>query len=651
MVYPNIYDKALKLGKREMSLRRSRHEDPYLPALDEIVPNAMALPARPLNLVSIPLNQIVGTATHGRMSAFAANFMPIIEGKSEFISKWEQLYASVISQGVNSPIKAYEYMNKFYVIEGNKRVSIMKFLDAGSIEGEVIRLIPPKTDDPANKIYYEFLSFYNDTQINNIYFSKEGGFSQLYSYTGTTPGEKWSSSLRRDFSSAFLRFSNAYHELNGHRLPITEGDAFLVFLRIYGFSHADEVSGSELRADLNKIWEEIRINAQEERIVLLMEPTASENASFFSNLLRPKRLTAAFLYNRLPTESAWTYWHEMGRAHVDAVLDGQVDTLFRVANTEEEAEQSLNELADAGTDIVFTTSPVFLNAAIKTSLAHPDTKILNCSLLASFHHVRSYYLRVYEAKFIIGAIAGAMTENNRIGYIADYPIYGTPASINAFALGARLVNPRAQVFLDWSTRRDYDAFDTFRQNGIDIICNRDINAPAHASREFGLYRVERDGSPFNLAMPVLNWGSLYETILRSLLSGSWQDDSDLANGLAMAYWPGISTGAVDVFYSQRLPLGTQRLAEMLKRLFQSGSFNPFSGKLVSQDGVVHSENDEALSPAQIIAMNWLCENVIGSIPDLSQLKAEAYPLVRLQGINDTAQPDPRAFAWTGTEDE
>ena len=646
-----MYERALKLAKREMALRKSKHENPYLPVLDETVPGALALPAQPLRLVSIPLNQITGTATRGRTTAFAANFMPAIESKSEFASKWARLYWSVVKEGVNSPIKAYEYMNKFYVIEGNKRVSVMKYLDAAAIEGEVIRLIPPRTDEPENKIYYEFLSFYEDTEINYVYFSKEGGFQQLYDYTGTTPGEKWSAALKRDFRSALLRFSNAYHALNGGRLPITDGDAFLIFLRVYGFAHAGEATGDQLREDVRKIWDEIRISAQDERVVLLMEPTAAENTSFFSTLLRQKKLTAAFLYNHEPAESGWSYWHEMGRNYVEEVLEGQVDTITREAHSEAGAEKALDELAQAGTDVVFTTSPVFLNAAIKASVAHPNMKVLNCSLLASFHRVRSYYLRVHEAKFIIGAIAGAMADNNRIGYVADYPIYGTPASINAFALGARLVNPRAQVFLDWSSRRDHDVYETFRKNDIHIICNRDISAPAHASRAFGLYRAEADGSPRNLAMPVWNWGSLYETILRSLLNGCWEEESDSVDGLAMAYWPGISTSAVDVIYSQRLPDGTQQLAEMIKGLFAGGAFNPFSGRIVSQDGVVRASGDTGLSPAEVVTMDWLCDNIIGFIPDLSQLRREALPMVRLQGLNDIARPDPSSFAWTGADRE
>ena len=49
-----------------------------------------------------------------------------------------------------------------------------------------------------------------------------------------------------------------------------------------------------------------------------------------------------------------------------------------------------------------------------------------------------------EAKFLMGAIAGAMAENGQLAYIADYPIFGTIANINAFALGAKMVNPRAR---------------------------------------------------------------------------------------------------------------------------------------------------------------------------------------------------------------
>ena len=47
--------------------------------------------------------------------------------------------------------------------------------------------------------------------------------------------------------------------------------------------------------------------------------------------------------------------------------------------------------------------------------------------------------------FSIGVLAGVMTDTNKIGYIADYPIFGMTANINAFALGVKMVNPKAKV--------------------------------------------------------------------------------------------------------------------------------------------------------------------------------------------------------------
>ena len=52
------------------------------------------------------------------------------------------MYKAHLNEGIREPIKAYEFMNKFYVEEGNKRVSVLKFFDAVSIPGNVTRIVP-----------------------------------------------------------------------------------------------------------------------------------------------------------------------------------------------------------------------------------------------------------------------------------------------------------------------------------------------------------------------------------------------------------------------------------------------------------------------------------------------------------------------------
>ena len=72
------------------------------------------------------------------------------------------------TEGIRDPIKAYEYMNKFYVEEGNKRVSVLKFFGAVSIPGNVIRIVPPRTDEKENRIYYEYMDFYSLSNVNYV---------------------------------------------------------------------------------------------------------------------------------------------------------------------------------------------------------------------------------------------------------------------------------------------------------------------------------------------------------------------------------------------------------------------------------------------------------------------------------------------------
>jgi basic membrane lipoprotein Med (substrate-binding protein (PBP1-ABC) superfamily) len=271
--------------------------------------------------------------------------------------------------------------------------------------------------------------------------------------------------------------------------------------------------------------------------------------------------------------------------------------------------------------------------------------VLNCSLLPSYHAVRSYYRRVYEAKFIIGAIAGAVCDNNRIGYIADYPVYGVPASVNAFALGARLTNPRAEVFVEWSTIKDHDPMETFIKNDVGVISNRDINAPSHHSMDFGLY-LNKPGHTQNLAMPMWNWGQLYEDLLHSVQNGTWNSDA-LQNGAqALNYWWGMDSGTVDVFYSHKLDSGTRRLADLLREEIRSGRMRPFAESIFSQDGTRRCHSGKELTPAEIVAMDWLADNVVGVIPTLEDMKPEARAFVEVQGIHTIKAPDTSEMSWT-----
>ncbi len=628
------YQKAYRMGKKDYQARMSRGEIPTLPVLDEILPKGNYSEV-PLGLVQIPVDQIVGTKSGGRSSAFAGNFMPVLKMDTEFAFKWNSLSLIHLNEGIRDPIKAYEYMNKFYVQEGNKRVSVLKFYGAVSIPGYVTRILPPKTEEKENKIYYEFVDFYALSQINYIWFSSLGSFAKLQTAVGKKSDEIWTDEDRLMFSSTYFRFTCEYEALGGKKLSITTGDAFLAFLTIYDYNEICNITVNELKTLVQKSWEEFELLDHGHRVELKMTPN-QEKAPLLNRLLpiSSPKLKIAFLYAKTPGTSAWTYAHELGRLHLEQTFPEEVTTMCYENLTQDLADKAIEDAIRKGCNIVFTTTPEFVQASVQAAISHPDVRILNCSLNTTHRYIRTYYARMHEAKFLMGAIAGAMSENGLLAYIADYPIFGTIANINAFALGARMVNPRAKVYLEWSTLKDSDLKSVMNQllrKGVSIVSGKDMVIPEEASRYFGLYRLE-NGEPRNLAMPVWHWGKFYEQLIRTIMNGTWKYDDNKEEMKAINYWWGISSEVVDVIYSQNLPIGTKRLVDLLKGTIGRGEFNPFTGILYSQKGIIQSDTKGSLSSEEIITMDWLAENIIGSIPTQQELKDQAKAVTLQSGV-------------------
>lgn len=628
------YNKAYKLGKKDYQARMMRGEKPTLKVLDEILPERGAYSEMPLGLVQIPIDQIVGTKTEGRSSAFAGNFMPILRENTEFAHKWASLGESHVNEGIREPVKAYEYMNRFYIEEGNKRVSVLKFYDAVSVPGFVTRIIPPRTEEKENRIYYEFIDFYELSKVNYIWFSREGSFARLQKLMGKEPAEVWSDDDKLTFSSVYSRFAMEFEAAGGKKLSATTGDAFLAFITVYGYDNICQKTVSELKKLVNKSWEEFRLLEHDNEIDLKMDPNREKKPLIQRLLTGSRKLKIAFIYAKTPGSSAWTYAHELGRLHLEQTFPEEVTTLCYENIVPELAEKAIADAIHQGCNMIFTTTPAFVQASVQAAIANPDIRILNCSLNTSHRYIRTYYARMHEAKFLMGAIAGAMSENGRLAYIADYPIFGTIANINAFALGAAMINPRAKVYLEWSSLKDDDlgkVMERIREKDISVVSGRDMVIPEDASRYFGLYRMENE-MPHNLAMPLWHWGKFYEELIRAVMNGAWKYDDSSAEKKAINYWWGMSSEVVDVICSQSLPIGTQRLVELLKETIRRGEFNPFSGVLYSQNGIIREETGGSLSPEEIITMDWLAKNVEGSIPKTWQLNEQAKPVTLQQGV-------------------
>ena len=627
------YQQALKQGQKELKSLQALGKPPYPAVLDEILPEK-GYNIREMGTLEIPAGRIVGTVSAGRTGAFTAGFLPLLGADSEFGTKWIDLCAAHLAEGIRDPILCFEYLGNFYVQEGNKRVSVLKRFGAPRIFATVRRILPPLSEEPRIRAYYEFLEFYEDTKLYLIQFRRPGDYALLLSHLGKEPGEAWEEREVRTFRSWYQYFLDAFAAQKQHFDGLLPEEALLLWLQVYPVRELGAMTSAQLRKSLEGLKAELEALAQPEPVEMKLEPNQAK-VSLLNRLnpVAPDRVRVAFVHALSPEISDWITGHDKGRQYLEKALGEQVlvHSYFH-ADSPSQAESLLEKAVLEGAQMVFTTTPQLSRATLRMAVKYPRVKFLNCSVSLPYASFRSYYGRIYESKFITGAIAGAMADGNRIGYIGYAPILGTPASINAFALGAQMTNPRAKVVLRWSCLPGSPEDDFFR-DGIRVVSNREIPSEDNGHLDgysYGTYQYGDDYEPEPLASPVWVWGKFYESAVRSVLNGTWEKDKSA--GKAVNYWWGMESGLVDIQLSPNLPEGVAVLAQTLRQALQNDTLHPFMRRIVAQDGTVKNDGSRDLTADELLRMDWLCENVEGSIPTYEELQPRARALVREQGI-------------------
>ncbi|MBR0352207.1 MAG: BMP family ABC transporter substrate-binding protein [Oscillospiraceae bacterium] len=629
-----VYLKAQSLGHKEIRDLESHGLSPYPAVLEEVFPAASHTAGTVLPIVEIPADRIIGTVSAGRTGVFSSSFMPLPDAGSEFASKWIALCEAHLSDtGIHDPIECVEYLGDFYVREGHKRVSVLRYFGAVRIPAKVRRLLPPEKNSPREIAYYEFLDFYRDSHVYDIQFTVPGDYAKLLFALGKKGGEEWSGSETKRFVSVYSRFREAFQSLSAKDRSLSAENALLLFLKVYPYEQLAAMSSPEIKKALAGLWQDIRTSSESEAITVKTAPEEEKKKSVISKLISasPKNLNIALICQGDTEKSPWTRGHVEGMNYLAETLGDSISvkTYFH-ADTAKEAETLIDAAVSDGAGLVFTATPQLLDVTLKAAVMHPKIRFYNCSACQHFSSVKSYYCRIYEGKFITGMIAGALADNDLVGYIGSYPIMGVPAAVNAFALGARMTNPRVRILLEWSST-EYDCVKKLREKGVKVISNRDIPTPDPQNLNqsyIGIFMIDEAGGLTPIASPVWMWGRLYENIVRAVLTNSTDKNEQAVN-----YWWGMDLGVIDVALSDFVPEGVRRLAEIFSGKLKNGDFDIFAQKITAQDGSIISDGAVPLSSLEILKMDRLMDAVEGHIPEYGELLPFSRGLVRALGVH------------------
>ena len=326
-----------------------------------------------------------------------------------------------------------------------------------------------------------------------------------------------------------------------------------------------------------------------------------------------KDVKVGFVYVGPTDDGGWTFAHDKGRKHLEGM---GVETSFVEKVNEADGFRTIRKLARSN-DLVFTTSFGFMDPTLRAAKEFPDTIFMHLGGFKTNDNMGTYFGRMYQAKYMAGMIAGAMTKTNTIGVVGSHPISEIIRHINAFTLGVQVTNPEAKVQVVWINSwfdppKEISAANTLMDNGSDIIAST-VDSPAslQAAKKKGFYSIgnDNDQSEFvgehQLTSTVWDWGIYYEHIYKQVKDDTWKPTQD---------WWGIETGLVGLApLSPKVPADVKAKVEETRKAI-AGGMKIFKGPLYNQKGELALAEGKNLTDAEMLSIDYFVKGVVGNLP-------------------------------------
>lgn len=328
-----------------------------------------------------------------------------------------------------------------------------------------------------------------------------------------------------------------------------------------------------------------------------------------------------FVYVGPVGDGGWTYEHDQARQAVEAEYGDQVETVFQ-ENVPEgaDAERVMTQMALSGADLIFTTSFGYMDPTMNVAQKFPDVKFEHATGYKTAENVSNYSARFYEGRAVQGFIAGSMTQTNKIGYIASFPIPEVVRGINASYLAAKAVNPEVEFSVVWAFTwfdpgKEADAAKALIEQGADVILQHtDSTAPQAAAAEagnvitFGQASDMAEYAPKPRVSSIIdNWAPYYIDRVGAVMDGTWESQS---------VWQGIGDGMVEIGeISDAVPEDVKARALEIRDKIASGEMHPFTGPINRQDGTEWLAEGETATDEVLLGMDFYVEGLTGDIPN------------------------------------
>jgi basic membrane protein A len=338
-----------------------------------------------------------------------------------------------------------------------------------------------------------------------------------------------------------------------------------------------------------------------------------------------KDVAIGFIYVGPKDDYGYNQAHAAGAAAVKKMPGVKVSEEERVPETVDVQKTMESMIKLDGAKIVFPTSFGYFDPHIlKMAKKYPKVMFLHCGGMwdAKKHpkNVGSYFGYIDECQYLSGIVAGYATQSKKICFVAAKPIPQVLRNINAFALGARSVDPKitcSVIFTgDWSNSvKEAEATNSLIDQGADVItCHVDSpkvvveTAEKRGIKVCGYHASQAVLAPKGyLTGAEWNWEKVYTDYVSDLQAG--KKVKNFTRG-------GIKEQIVKMSpYTDLVSPAARKAADDVKAQFMDGSFVIFKGPINNNAGktVIPAGTSLIQTAPELEGMDYLVEGVVGKI--------------------------------------
>lgn len=338
-----------------------------------------------------------------------------------------------------------------------------------------------------------------------------------------------------------------------------------------------------------------------------------------------EKLKVGVIYISPRDDGGWSEAHARGFSEALAAIGSDKIELSELENIDDgdaaQTETAIKQLIEGGSKMIFATSYGYMDTVERLAEEYPDVIFEHCSGYKSNDtNFDNYFGQIEQPRYLTGIIAGYATQTNKIGYVAAFPFPEVIRGINAFTMGVRLVNPDAEVHVEWTMSwfnpdKEKENATALLSRGVDVMSqHQDSPAALSAAEEAGALGFGYDNPMGHLAAdaylsaPIFNWGAYYERKINDMLAGEWKVETS---------WGGMAEGIVDIDEMSDLVSeeAKEKVNEIRPLLVAGGNGYIFTGPIVDNKGNVVVADGVTLTREDQYSMMWFVEGVVGEIPD------------------------------------